>query len=261
MKNSNIKYVILFAFIILFALYKLLLSFNVLPYFITGQDIIVLLLFVVAIILLLIAFAISSLVRKIPRIEESIALQVNNDAEIIDMPTMEEIGKKNLCKYFVALQNYLKAAQDLKEILNKLLVSSAKISHSGRASILLYKSRGDELRVYRTLGWSENEIRLFARTAMKPGEGIAGRVFLEGKPLVVNKPTVSSDSEQKDKYKTHSFVSFPIYSSSTVIGVLNLTEKEDGLYLPHEIDVITFIINEASIYIFHVIESSGKRFH
>jgi len=56
----------------------------------------------------------------------------------------------------------------------------------------------------------------------------------------------------KHKYRSNSFISFPIFSGNTIIGVLNLTEKENGNYSNQEVNIIKFITTEASIHLMNI---------
>lgn len=65
---------------------------------------------------------------------------------------------------------------------------------------------------------------------IEEGEGIAGNVFKEGKPIFAENieslklPYV----KPKKHYKTDSFISMPVSFNSHVLGVLNLSDKETG---------------------------------
>jgi transcriptional regulator with GAF, ATPase, and Fis domain len=142
---------------------------------------------------------------------------------------------------FIGIQRYLTNITNQEELLNKFLVITVKLTNSDRASIMLHNRKKDELFIYKTIGWDTREIQLARKMKSKPGEGIAGRVFLDGEPLVVNKTTEKEDFDVKDKYKSKSFVSVPIYEGKNIVGVLNLTEKEDGAYTRGEIDLLRFI--------------------
>jgi len=109
------------------------------------------------------------------------------------------------------------------------------------------------------LGWNSSEIKLITKTKIKPGEGIAGRVFLDGKPVVMNETEGKREFGLKDKYKSNSFISLPVFSGNTIIGVLNLTEKENDTYSGHEIDMVNFIINEASLHLFYIMKTTKEK--
>jgi diguanylate cyclase (GGDEF)-like protein len=65
---------------------------------------------------------------------------------------------------------------------------------------------------------------------IKKGEGIAGKVFKDGKPFFIknlNDMTLP-DFKPKSRYKTASFISMPFTFGSETIGVLNITDKRTG---------------------------------
>ena len=99
------------------------------------------------------------------------------------------------------------------------------------------------------MGWKESEIRLVSNINIKPGEGIAGRVFLDEVPIIMNDAPKDTGYGVSHKYRSNSYVSFPVFSGDTIIGVLNLTEKENGNYSNKEVNILKFITTEASIHL------------
>jgi transcriptional regulator with GAF, ATPase, and Fis domain len=256
------KHTIVFIVILLCILYQLLSSFNIVPYFITGQDMMLVLILLVSLLILLIGHSVIRMSGK--RISAYEEISIGSYADAVQRPELDStkhFEEKDFCKYFIAMQNYLSIFSDTKELIDKLLVAAARVTHSDRASILLYDRKKDELFINRTLGWNENEIRLIRNTRIRPGEGIAGRVFLDGKPVVMNESEAKGEFEVKDKYRSNSFVSFPLLSGNSVIGVLNLTEKEKGAYTKSEIEMVRFILNEAAMHLSYLMKISKERFY
>jgi transcriptional regulator with GAF, ATPase, and Fis domain len=246
---SKAKYYVLFILTLLCALYQLLLSFNVVPFFFSGQDLFVF-------ILVLAAFGQLSLILELDRLckragppEEGMRLKLGTDREPAELIDIDRIEETHLLKYVLNLQRYLKDVRDVKDAINKTLVAAARITRSQRASVLLYDRKGGELYIQKTLGWDSRSLELSAATRIKPGEGIAGRVFIDEKPFVMNQPDDKGEAEPKIKYKSSAFACFPLFSGWEVIGVLNLTEKESGTYSQHEIDMVTFIVHEVSVHL------------
>lgn len=240
MNTSRIKYIVLLAVIVLIVAYRLLLSFNLLPYFASGEDITVILLLCVAIFLFLFSGTAIKNARILTGIQESISISIRTDGldAFIFRENVQDVTGYRL---LIGIQRYLTNIMNQEELLNKFLVITVKLTHSARASIMLHNRKKDELFIYKTIGWDTREIQLARKMKSKPGEGIAGRVFLDGEPLVVNKTTEKEDFDVKDKYKSKSFVSVPIYEGKNIVGVLNLTEKEDGAYTRGELDLLGFI--------------------
>ena len=68
MNIRNIKYVSVFSIILLFTIYQFLLSFNVIPYFLSGQDIYALLFLLLSLVLLFISIRIEDVSAKVSTI-------------------------------------------------------------------------------------------------------------------------------------------------------------------------------------------------
>jgi len=256
MRNS--KYVFLLTVISVLIIYQVFLSFKIIPPLVTGQDIVVLVLLLVSVFLYFLSQSIERVSRGIAKTEERVTVRKESESETPNFEMIRNLEDKGMCRYFVAIQNYLKVFYDMKELTDKLLVAAARVTHSERASILLYNKKAEELYIYRTLGWSNNEIKLITNTRIKPGEGIAGRVYLDGEPVVMNEKETKGEGELKDKYKSSSFLSFPVYSGERIIGVLNLTEKDTGAYTKQEIGIVHFIINEVALHLRYIMGTSKE---
>ncbi len=240
MNTSRTKYIVLLAVIVLIVAYRLLLSFNLLPYFASGEDITVILLLFVTIFLFFLSGAVVRNARDFASLQESMSVNVRTDG--IDAVFLaENLQDAKGYRLLIGIQRYLNNITSEEELLNKFLVITVKLTQSDRASIMLHNRKRDELYIYKTIGWDNREIHLARKMRSKPGEGIAGRVFLDGEPLVVNKTNEKEDFDVKDKYKSKSFVSVPIFEGRNIVGVLNLTEKGDERYTRGEIDLLRFI--------------------
>lgn len=82
------------------------------------------------------------------------------------------------------------------------------------------------------------------------GEGIAGKVFKDGEPLLVKDiakvelPSIRPRSH----YKTGSFVSVPMKFASETIGVLNISDKITGEdFTEQDLDLLNYFSSHASI--------------
>ncbi len=94
--------------------------------------------------------------------------------------------------------------------------------------------------------WLIQDIRL------QIGEGIAGNVFKEGKPFLVENmeklqlPYIKS----KKHYKTSSFISVPLKLDSEVFGVLNIADKKTGEdFTENDLTLLKYFSVSASIAI------------
>jgi transcriptional regulator with GAF, ATPase, and Fis domain len=249
MRGLKGKYVVIFFCIIILAAYQLLTSFNKLPYFFSAQDITVIILIIISIFLISILVLLARITDLLPRGKENLYVRMQTEDEINGVPELGPKGGKDYTTFFIALQRYLKGIDGINELMNKILVSAAKITRTERASILIYDKKKNNLCIYRTLGWKNSEINLASDIQIKPGEGIAGRVFLDEVPIIMNGASEKKENGTQHNYRSSSYVSFPIFSGETIIGVLNLTEKENGNYSNQEVNILKFITTEASIHL------------
>ena len=108
----KIRYTIIFSAIFLLIVYQLLLSFNVLPYFFTGQDIIILLIFLISIFLFFIAHALEKISAKLYEPGQSIAVSVNTEdylpPDFTAVPSQSSVNILLQCKIISEFSMILK---------------------------------------------------------------------------------------------------------------------------------------------------------
>jgi len=94
--------------------------------------------------------------------------------------------------------------------------------------------------------------KIVEQIRVHPGDGIAGKVFATGIPLVV--ADLETDGrvqrEKRPRYKTKAFVSLPMKLDGRTIGVLNLADKISGAaFGEEEITLISTLATCASVAI------------
>ncbi|MBN2325279.1 MAG: GAF domain-containing protein [Spirochaetes bacterium] len=235
------KYILIFTVMVVLAAYGMLLSFNLAPYFLTSEDLTLVLFLLLAIFLLALSYDVCRLARIGGKKEYGWDLQLPGEEIDIGPLKMKDIS------FYTRVQRYFKGCENETDVLSRLLVAAAKLTGTQRASILLYSGKTDELFIFRTVGWDRNEMRMLRDTRIKPGEGITGRVFLDGKALVVSDVSENDEFEAKEKYSTKAFVSAPLYAGNEIVGVINLTEKQNGAYTEKELGVLDFAVTTASL--------------
>jgi diguanylate cyclase (GGDEF)-like protein len=108
-----------------------------------------------------------------------------------------------------------------------ILMNSKELLHADRASLLVYDEASEQLTVRAAVGIPAE---LSEVSSIRLGEGIAGEV-LENK-----RPYMASDLEAAGfraapadrRYKTKSFISYPIVIGGRRVGVLNVADKTGG---------------------------------
>ncbi|HEY0003596.1 MAG TPA: diguanylate cyclase [Pyrinomonadaceae bacterium] len=113
------------------------------------------------------------------------------------------------------------------ETYRSILRHSVELLHSERGSILLLDETSNELLIKATVG---PHTKTAAEARMRLGEGIAGSVLNDGRPLLVRDvETLGGQAAPPERrYKTKSFISYPILIGGRKVGVLNVTDKMGG---------------------------------
>ena len=130
-----------------------------------------------------------------------------------------------------------KAIRQINEILKEIdedrfWVSAAQISaelmRAERGSLLVVNDDSDELTVKAAVGSRADVIK--RENPQEIGKRVALKVLESGKPLIVKdiaKENIAP-APAEWKYKTDSFISYPIMIGGRKIGVLNVTDTIDG---------------------------------
>lgn len=136
-----------------------------------------------------------------------------------------------------------------EDVLKLIVAVTAEVMGSNISSLLLLDKNTNELVVKATQSISEAYNK---KPNTKLGEGIAGRVAKEGKPITV------LDVRKDDRYMSReiaikenlcSLLSVPLIFKGKIIGVLNCYTAKPHRFTKNEIDVLKSIANQAAIVI------------
>jgi diguanylate cyclase (GGDEF)-like protein len=140
---------------------------------------------------------------------------------------VDELGAR--ARFAEVIQEFARHidARTPTEAYRTILMQSAGILQSSRSSLLVLDPSTNELKVRAAEGMREG---VEGETRIKLGEGIAGSVLKEGKPLVVQDVDAFGygAAHAARNYKSKSFISYPITISGRRVAVLNVTDKKDG---------------------------------
>jgi diguanylate cyclase (GGDEF)-like protein len=127
------------------------------------------------------------------------------------------------------LQAFTQQINDVEpaEAYAAILRHSTELLRSERGSLLLFDEAANELEVKAAVGpradvAQEQRVRL--------SESVSGSVLLEGRPRIVRDLRASEmhRAPAERKYKTDSFISYPIIAGGRKVGVINMTDKAGG---------------------------------
>lgn len=141
----------------------------------------------------------------------------------------------------------LSVTRDLETILDRTVAITSMLLRSRRVSLMLPDRKGEHLAVVKSVGI---EPRIAGAMRIPRGESIAGCVYESGEPRVVNTPL--GPPRESSRYDSDVFASVPLVCQPLVgpdrtIGVLNVTEREDGRpFEPRELKYIQLISSLAA---------------
>ena len=105
--------------------------------------------------------------------------------------------------------------------------TSVYLADAEKGSLMLVEEDASYLTIKAAKGINK---KLLSEIKIKAGEGIAGKVYREGVPLIVD--DIEKDEKmlirRRPKYKTGSFISIPLKIGEKTIGVLNISDKITG---------------------------------
>lgn len=137
----------------------------------------------------------------------------------------------------------------LEEILRLIVTVTAEIMNSKICSLMLIDEKTSELVLKATQSMSDIYNK---KPNLKIGEGIAGKVALENKPMAVYDLSNEPEYKYKDiaaKEALTSLLSVPLAVKGRVIGVLNNYTSTPHKFTNDEINILTTVSNQAAIVI------------
>ncbi len=117
--------------------------------------------------------------------------------------------------------------KDQQVLCDHIVAEAAALVDAEKCSVMLPDDDGDSLSVISVKGlnkWLMKEVKI------RVGEGIAGRVFQQGVPILIdNEEKLKTFSgTPKPLFKTQSCISLPLKISGETMGILNVSDKASG---------------------------------
>lgn len=137
----------------------------------------------------------------------------------------------------------------LEDILKLIVTVIAQVMDSNICSIMLVDEKSQTLTIRATQALSEEYLK---KPPLKIGEGIAGKVARENKPVVIKDVREEPEYKYRDmaiKEGLVSMLSVPMSVKGKVIGVLNCYIPKPHDFAESEIEILTSIANQAAIII------------
>ena len=139
----------------------------------------------------------------------------------------EEISRQNWLETAIRKFNESLKNVDTEDFWTNLLQISAELMQAERGSLLVFDEKTNKLNVKAAIGIRagiiENERNGIGRKVSK-------KVLHNGAPMIISNIETSGlqSAPSEWRYKTKSFISYPVIIGGRKIGVLNLADKADG---------------------------------
>jgi diguanylate cyclase (GGDEF)-like protein len=128
-----------------------------------------------------------------------------------------------------SLQHFLEriSGSDPAKTYNSIVSNSKELLQSERASLMIFDESANELILKAASGLATDPASV---SAVRAGEGVSGEVIDTGKPVMVTDLRIAGRkaAPAERRYKTNSFISYPIMIGGRKVGVLNVTDKSGG---------------------------------
>lgn len=201
------------------------------------------------------ALRISRAARKfMPEPQESQGARVENQPETlapapqVESPSeREQMASQTEVTLMDSIRKFAEQidASDPLQTYQSIVTRSAELVHAERGSLLLFDESGDRLMMTAARG-IPTAVSDVAPIAL--GQGIAGAVLRENRPLVATIDEMGQASPPERRYKTKSFISYPISIGDRRFGVLNLADKiGGGAYDLHDLSVIDLVAPQIAL--------------
>lgn len=166
--------------------------------------------------------------------------------------TKKSVKKEKYEKHIEAISRVSKSITSnlyLEDILKLIVTVTAEIMDSKICSLMLIDEKTGRLVLKATQSMNEAYNK---KPSLKIGEGIAGKVALENKPLAIFDISEESEYVSKDiaaKVGLQSLLSVPLSVKGKVIGVLNNYTSHPHRFTKYEVDIMTTVASQAAIVI------------
>ena len=183
-------------------------------------------------------------------IRERLAERWRENRRLIDELTRKEraLKKKDAqLSTWGELSHALIANFDLPRLLDLIVSTAIEVTNADRGSVMLLDEADGTLTIKAAKGITEDVV---TSTKVKLGEGIAGRVALTGRPLLLRRsdrnPTLHSLRRRDDELS--SAISVPLTIDEHIVGTLNVNESKRATeFSEDDLRSLTLFANQAAL--------------
>lgn len=138
---------------------------------------------------------------------------------------------------------------ELGKVLDLIIQKAIQVVEAERGSLMLFDHETEELYIKSSVCLSKKTV---SAVRIKPGEGIAGWVFKEDKPLLIKEGAKDPRFKKfnKTKEELRSIISIPLKIKDQIVGVINVDNKREGnIFNLDDLKLLSVFANETAIAI------------
>jgi signal transduction histidine kinase len=161
--------------------------------------------------------------------------------------TSHTLQKYREMQFISELNNMMSSSADLDEILRLATSRIKKMINIESCSIMIAEENSKTFHQKAASGKTVNE-----DSWLPTDKGIGGKVFRTGQSVIVNEPDRNPDFIQGGTTWLNSILCIPLRAKDKTIGILNLNNKEDGVFTTED----EALISSMSVTIAEAIENT-----
>ncbi len=165
--------------------------------------------------------------------------------------TSEFEEKNKQLQRLIEINTYIANSLEKEEVLKRILNQTKILLNCERSSILLVDREMKQLN-FSVLTREEDSV-ILRDTSLRMGEGIAGTVWQNGIPVVINDaqndPRFSDRADKKARIRTRSIIAVPLTVNGEIIGVIEAINKIAGGFSDFDLQILLYVSTQSAIAI------------
>jgi len=190
--------------------------------------------------------------EKLKPTKKKLILSIYKDISLITIEgykllsnAIKLLQRNQLAKFSSLLNSTLEP----KDIQRKAMEAIINVVNSEVGSLLIIDENTGDLKFEVALGDKENQIK---EITLKKGEGIAGWVAMNGKPVLINDCSkdsrFSANVDKKVGFSTKNMICVPVKSKNKIIGVLQaINKKNNGKFSNDDLALLSSLSEQVAI--------------
>jgi GAF domain-containing protein len=174
--------------------------------------------------------------------------ELQQQIEELQRQLQEEVGTLN---QLIQVTTQLNSTLNLNALLQLIMTSAAELLHAETSSLMLVDEETQELTFEVATGEPGEEV---VKYRVPPGQGIAGWVVENAKPLVIDNPSEDprfyGTIDKSIGFETRDILAVPLIVKDRVIGVVEVINKKDAPgFSQKDLELAVALTNQASVAI------------